>query len=342
MASTVPLRSFLDTAGLLVLDGGLATELEARGHSLDDPLWSARILLDDPEAVRAAHEAYLAAGADCITTATYQASYPGWRRAGLSAEEAGRLYRRASALARQARDAHMEHRGPEDRRPVPLVAASVGPYGAYLADGSEYDGRYGVERADLDAFHRRRYAVLADSGVDLLACETIPSALEAEVLVEIAADHPDVPLWVSFTCRDDRHLWDGSDFGEVVRRCAASPQVVAVGVNCTAPGLVPPLIRSARASTDRPLVAYPNSGERYDAAGRRWREGAQDAAGDSDADDPWLHAVGRAVREGALLVGGCCRVGPGRIAALRHAVDSGAWTRFPDDESHDLHGPPLR
>ena len=328
-----PLARFLAGDGIVVLDGGLATELEARGHTLNDALWSARLLVDDPDAIRAVHEAYLDAGADCITTATYQASYPGWAAAGLSEEETDGLYRRASQLARQAREAYLERRGVEDRRPAPLVAASVGPYGAYLADGSEYDGRYGVGRTDLDAFHRRRYSVLGASGVDLLACETIPSALEAEVLLEIAADHPALPLWISFACRDDRQLWDGSDFEEVVGMCGSSSQVVAVGVNCTAPGLVPVLVQRARASTDRAVVAYPNSGERYDATERRWRSSGGAAPGGDEWDDVWLRSVLQAIRQGARLVGGCCRVGPRQIAALRHAVDSEAWTGSSDDEN---------
>mgnify|MGYP001828382273 CR=1 FL=1 len=236
----------------------------------------------------------------------------------------------------------MAQRDPGDRRPAPFVAASVGPYGAYLADGSEYDGRYSVGRVDLDAFHRRRYGVLGASGVDLLACETVPSAFEAEILLEIAADHPEVPLWLSFACRDGGHLWDGSDFEEVVRMCDTSPQVVAIGVNCTAPELVPTLVGRARVSTDRPVVVYPNSGERYDAAERRWRERARPASGCGRMEDPWLGSMREAIREGARLVGGCCRVGPRRIAALRRAIDSGAWTRSPDDDDDDLQTPPLR
>lgn len=315
-----PFAHFFEEMGLVVLDGGLATALEERGHRLDSKLWSAKLLLDDPGAIRAVHGAYLRAGADCITTASYQASFRGFAEAGLSEADAVALLRRSSELALQERDAF---------GPRPLVAASVGPFGAYLADGSEYDGRYGVPAARLDLFHRRRFGLLASSGVDLIACETLPSGREAGVLLDILDDAPDGTwAWLSFSCRDGARLHDGTPIEEVVESASGRRGVAAVGVNCTAPAHVPELISRARAVTDLPLVAYPNSGERYDPRTGSWASPpsvgpARSSAGSARPHEPWLSSVLAAIDAGASVVGGCCRVGPDAIAELRRSLGRG-------------------
>jgi homocysteine S-methyltransferase len=306
---TSPFEPFLRSQRFVVLDGGLASALEAAGHALGGPLWSARLLIDAPDAIREVHRAYLEAGADCITTASYQASLPGFRSLGVDALQAEELLRRSTRLACDVRDAFWQDVTPQPGRLRPLVAASVGPYGAYLADGSEYDGRYGIGRPELEAFHRRRFEVLAASGADVLACETIPSLQEAEVLLGILDDAPGTWAWFGFSCRDDAHLHDGSRFADAVRACSMHARVAAVGVNCTEPRFVEALLRAASQVTDLPLLAYPNAGGSYDARAKRW-SGAT-------ADDAWLSGVGGWVGAGAGLVGGCCRVGPEAIRGVR-------------------------
>ena len=313
-----PLAPVLDDGGVLVLDGGLATELERSGLDLDHPLWSARVLRDAPEAITAVHRAYLEAGADCITTASYQATFEGFAREGLSHSEAAQLLRRSVDLALAARDTFWAE--PENRqgRQRPIVAASVGPYGAYLANGAEYTGAYDLGEAELVAFHRERFKLLAGSGADLLACETIPSAFEARALAQLLGETPGAVAWLSFSCRDGERISDGTPFVDCVRALASHPQVVALGVNCTAPRFVEGLLRAAASVTTMPLVTYPNSGERYEAATRRW-------LGTSSAED-W-GVSGQVWRDaGARLIGGCCRTGPGHIRKLRAAV-SGAGRR---------------
>ena len=303
-----PFQHFLDEQGFVVLDGGLATALEAAGHLLDSALWSARLLLDAPDAVRAAHMAYLEAGADCITTASYQASFEGFAAAGLQAREAETLLRRSVALARETKDAFWsktEHAG----RLEPIVAASAGPYGAFLADGSEYDGRYRVRRDTLVDFHRARLHVLAATEVDLVAFETIPSLPEAEVLAELLTEVPDTWAWITFSCRDGRRLWDGSRVTDAVRAVDAVANLAGVGVNCTAPRHVTRLIREVRSVTARPIIVYPNSGETYDADAHAW-VGRPAGVG-------WLEGAREWRAEGACVLGGCCRVGPGTIRRLR-------------------------
>lgn len=302
---------------MVVLDGGLATALEGRGHTLGSALWSAQLLMEDPEAIREVHLAYLHAGADCITSSSYQASFEGFADVGLTEEEAASVLRRSSHIALSARDEFMRGIGSGTGRPAPLVAASVGPYGAYLADGSEYNGRYGINTATLAGFHRRRLGVLATTGVDVIACETIPRLDEVEILLDILEEHPSTFAWVSVSCRDGQSLSDGSSFEHVVRLCSGRPQVAAVGVNCTEPRYLAELMARASEITDLPLIAYPNSGESYDAENKDWVGRAAGAE--------WLSAVCDSLRAGACVVGGCCRIGPESIEELRRVVEGRHW-----------------
>lgn len=297
------------TADLVVLDGGLATELERRGHDLSDDLWSARLVRDDPDEVIATHLAFYRAGADVATTASYQASVEGFARHGVSAAEAESLLRDSVRLARVA--AALAEAEDGVRR---LVAASIGPYGAVCADGSEYTGDYGVDDRFLRDFHLRRTAVLADSGADLLAVETIPSEQEVAVLLGVLDElAPSTPAWLSLTCADERRTRHGEDVARVFGLAASSPQVVAVGVNCTAPEHVLGLVERAVAATGKPAVAYPNSGEAWDAVARAWT--GPGAVVDGALAQAWVAA-------GALYVGGCCRVGSADIARLCDSLRS--------------------
>lgn len=302
--------------GFVLLDGGLATELEAAGHRLNDPLWSAKVLLDDPEAVAAVHRAFLEAGADCISTATYQATFPGFRRRGMTRAQAEDVFLRAVELAVRARDEFWSEASESERaaRPRPLVAASVGPYGAFLADGSEYRGGYGIGAAELDAFHRRRWQVLAASSADVIAAETLPCLAEVRVLARLAAETRSKPAWLSFCCRD-RGLLAGGDASVAQAGAAAaeSPGVFATGVNCTAPAHVPAAVAALAAATAKPVLAYPNAGGSYDAAAKRWDSTSADRFDWEDACRSW-------VRAGAVGVGGCCRADPSVIRRMGAAL----------------------
>ncbi|MEU6830374.1 homocysteine S-methyltransferase [Nocardia beijingensis] len=280
----------------MISDGGLASELEARGHDLSGALWSARLLVDDPAAIRSVHEAYFRAGADIATTATYQASFEGFAAGGLTRAQTVRLWRRGVALACAARDACAD-----DRRR--WVAASVGPYGAALADGSEYRGRYGRTVAELRAWHRPRMEVLAEAGADLLALETVPDIDEAEALVDVVNDLG-VPAWLSYTI-DGTRTRAGQPLTDAFAVAAGSDAIVAIGVNCCAPADVAAAVELA-ACTGKPVVAYPNSGEAWDAVRHRWSGPARFTA--AQARD-WF-------ARGARIIGGCCRVGPALIARL--------------------------
>ena len=296
----------------IILDGALATELEARGAELNDPLWSARILLEQPEKIRQLHLDYFLAGADVATTASYQASFEGFRRRGLSEPEARALMRRSVELAKEARELFWAAPGNRAGRIYPLIAASVGPYGAFLADGSEYRGQYGRSVQELADWHRPRMKALLDAEPDILACETIPCPEEAEALLLLLEEFPEARAWLSFSCRDGLHISQGELFRDVVKMAESSPQVLAVGVNCTAPRYISSLLEEARSVTEKPLVAYPNSGESWDAARHCWIEGGREE-GFGILPLEW-HALG------ARLIGGCCRTGGEDVRRVREVV----------------------
>jgi homocysteine S-methyltransferase len=281
---------------VLIGDGGLATELEARGHDLSDHLWSARLLHDAPDEIVAAHKAFFHAGAAIATTASYQASFDGFAAGGISFSDAQRLIRDSVSLAAKARD--------EVGREGRWVAASVGPYGAALANGEEYVGRYGLSVAELASWHLPRLEILADAGADVLAIETLPDVDEAEALVGLVRQLG-VPAWLAYTV-DGVRTRAGQPLAEAFAVAAGVPEIVAVGVNCCAPGYVLPAIEIARQVSDKPVIVYPNSGEEWDGQRRRWIGEARWSA----------ELPAQSVAAGARIVGGCCRVMPDDIAEL--------------------------
>lgn len=298
-------RARLEQPRPLLLDGGLATQLEAMGKTLHPTLWSAGLLHSDPAALQAAHEAYLDAGAEVLITASYQASRAGFGRLGRSAAQADELLRRSVRIARAAIDGRIVD--------TALVAASVGPWGATRHDGSEYTGAYAVGEAALEDFHARRLEVLDTAGADVLACETLPQRGEIEVIGRLLRTTR-TPAWVSFCCADGARLRDGSPVGDAAAGFRDHPGVAALGINCTAPRHVPELIaRLRRAAPNLPVLVYPNSGEAYDAARQSWR-GLIEPLDMGETARRWLET-------GARGVGGCCRVGPDHIRAVARLIE---------------------
>jgi homocysteine S-methyltransferase len=286
----------IGTGRPVVLDGGLATQLETQGCDINNALWSASIITDDPQAIVDAHRAYLDAGAQIIISASYQTIDPD-------------LIAGAVNLAVRARDEFVEE-NPDVQ--TPLVAGSIGPYGAVLSDGSEYTGNYGVSRAELLEFHRSRVAQLDTSAADILACETIPSYDEAIVLRDLLADVSS-PAWVSFSCRDGLSISDGTTIEKAVGLFRDHPSVRALGVNCSAPQHIASLIQKIKATLpNMPILVYPNSGETFDASDKTW-------SGTATASD-WVPAAQEWLAAGATIVGGCCRTGPEHIHAIDQAI----------------------
>ncbi|MEW1805369.1 homocysteine S-methyltransferase [Pseudarthrobacter sp. NPDC080039] len=300
------LSGLIARRAVLVSDGALATELEARGCDLNDSLWSAKVLLEKPALIRQVHRDYFAAGADIATTASYQATPQGFAARGLGREEALGLVALSARLADEARQEYLADH--PDAGPL-LVGGSVGPYGAYLADGSEYRGDYALTPGEFEDFHAPRIAALVDAGVDFLAFETLPSFAEAKALMELGRASG-VDTWFSFSLRDGGHISDGTPLANVAQLVDGQAHVAAVGVNCVPLNLVGPALAVLRRHADKPLVAYPNSGESYDPTTKTWNE-VRTAAPSSLAG-----SAGEWLALGARIVGGCCRTTPRDIAHL--------------------------
>ena len=308
-----PLEGILKHQRIAVIDGAMATELEARGCDLNDALWSARVLLEQPELIRAVHLDYFNNGADIAITASYQATLEGFAKRGLSREQSIELMKKSVQLAKVARDEFWSKEENRNTRVWPLIAGSIGPYGAYLADGSEYRGDYHLTEEELIAFHRPRIEALIASGADLLACETIPCGIEARALIRLLAEFPQTFAWFTFTAKDGEHISNGEKIADVAAFLDKQPQAAAIGINCTSPLYIPSLIREIKKNTSKPIIVYPNSGEYYSAVTNTWH-------GETSSDKFGLQSK-EWFENGATLIGGCCRTTPGHI----HEVSN--WAR---------------
>ncbi len=296
-------RDQLDISAIRVLDGGMATELEKLGCDLSGPLWSAHVLREQPELIEAVHDAYLQAGADVILTASYQVSAEAYAEISLSAEDAAASLQQSVYLAEWARE---RFHGISSRKV--WIAASLGPYGAALHNGAEYNGIYDVSFDELVAFHARRLNVLVETNADFLAFETVPSLEEAEAIVAALAPYPDIAAWVTFTCKDETRVAHGESIADCAALLDSVPQVVALGINCTPPSLVTSLIQQVSGATAKPIVVYPNSGEDWDAEHRCWK-GSSDPVDFGRFAQQWRDA-------GAQIIGGCCRTGPDHVRSI--------------------------
>jgi homocysteine S-methyltransferase len=289
----------------LLLDGGLSNELERQGCNLNQNLWSAKLLESNPEAIILAHLAYLESGAGCIITSSYQATLPGFMAIGYDESSASELILKSVQLAEEARSRFLSLYPHASK---PLIAASIGPYGAYLADGSEYRGDYAISDQELTAFHQPRINLLDHSTADMLACETIPGFQEAKVLSGILAT-AEKPAWISFSCKDGKHISDGTPIEQCAAYFADHPKVFAIGVNCTSPAFISTLIQSIKAkSADKKIAVYPNSGAVYHADSKTW-SGLSDLSSCALMVKEWMGL-------GADIIGGCCGIGPEQIKAM--------------------------
>ncbi|HEP1898191.1 TPA: homocysteine S-methyltransferase [Kluyvera cryocrescens] len=307
MPQNNPLTAILAEIPFVLLDGAMATELEARGCDLADSLWSAKVLMENPQLIYDVHLDYFRAGAQVAITASYQATPEGFAARGLDETQSRALIARSVELARQARDAY---RAENPAAKGLLIAGSIGPYGAYLADGSEYRGDYQRSAQAFQDFHRPRIDALLEAGADLLACETLPSFDEIRALAQLLVEYPVAQAWFSFTLRDSQHLSDGTPLRDVLAFLADYPQILAVGINCIALENTVDALSYLHSQTPLPLVVYPNSGEHYDAVTKTWHHHGEACATLEGYLPQWLEA-------GAKLIGGCCRTTPKDIAALK-------------------------
>ena len=305
-------KDLLEKQDIIILDGALGTELERQGYDVSGRLWSAKYLLENPQIIQDLHEDYVRAGSDIITTSSYQASIPAFVEEGLSLDKAHEIFKKTVLLA-QAAVKNVWGRlslDEQKQRFYPLIAGSVGPYAAYLADGSEYTGSYHLSEEEFKDFHRPRIQALLDAGCDLLAIETIPNGAEAAAILRLLAEEfPKTEAYLSFVAQSENTISDGTKIELLGRLAQESPQVLAIGFNCTAPHLIVPLLEKLKQVCDKPLLAYPNSGEIYNGLTKTWHDDLEQNLCLLDYSQLWK-------RQGVQLIGGCCRTRPEDIRRL--------------------------
>jgi homocysteine S-methyltransferase len=289
------------TSSPLILDGALATYLETLGADISGALWSASILLDQPSLIRQTHLDYFRAGANIAITASYQASIPGLiKHLSTSEADAAAIIQDSVKLAQEARDeyvaeqvkaASLDADSGDALRKSLYVAGSVGPYGTLLADGSEYRGDYSLPQDEMKTFHRGRIQALVDAGVDVLACETMPSKAEIIALLELlGTEFADQEAWFTFTLRDASHISDGTPLSDIAALFTGNEQIVGLGFNCVSDDVVSEALGNLKPLVEKgALIVYPNSGEMWNAKAR--------------------------------VIGGCCRTTPGDIRTMKEALE---------------------
>lgn len=297
--------------GFVILDGALATELEARGANLNHALWSAKLLAEDPALIQKVHTHYLQVGANVIATASYQASFLGFEKQGYTKEAAIHFLQYSVQLAVEARENYLKASGSLTIKP--LIAASIGPYGAALADGSEYTGYKNVSVTSLIHFHEARLVILANTDTDLLAFETIPCLDEAIAIKQLLKKYPLKQAWISFSCKDSIHLSSGELFEDAVKLLEDADQIIGVGVNCTAPEYIQSLVQIAKPITSKTILVYPNKGETYNPIEKVWEPTETCKLSYIENAKLWLSA-------GAKAIGGCCRTSPADIEQLSKLI----------------------
>lgn len=298
---------------LLITDGAAGTHLESMGCDLNDALWTAKVLKDNPEYIKQLHKDYFQAGADFGVTVSYQATIEGYMKQGYSQAQAIDLIKTSALLLLDAREEWWQTEGKAAQRLYPIAAASIGPYGAFLADGSEYRGDYTLSKQALYEFHKPRIEILWAQGLDLIAAETIPLLEEALVIAQIVQELG-AQCWISFSARNESQISNGQAIAECVEALEAFACVAAIGVNCTAPKYIQGLVQAIQSKTQKPIVVYANLGNTYDPDTKTWCR--HDTQASSSANISYQDYVRQWVNAGVKIVGGCCGTTPQEIKQI--------------------------
>ena len=307
------IEEILQKQKVFILDGALGTQIQKNGHDVNDSLWSAKFLNEDTSVIKEVHKQYLEAGADCIITSSYQASIEGFLKKGFSKEKAIELIKLSINIAKEARDEFWETFEDKQTRIKPLVAASIGPYGAYLADGSEYSGDYKISDEELKDFHKKRLEIIVETNPDILACETIPLLKEAKIISDLLKQYPHIASWITFSAKNENYTNAADDIKECMTYLNTQEHISAVGINCTAPQYIPMLIENIKSVCSKPIVIYPNGGSRYNPITKLWERGELSAQDFAKLAYLWY-------TKGATVIGGCCETTPNEIECIRKTL----------------------
>ncbi len=303
------IKNFLEKQNALILDGALGTQMQNHGFNINDSLWSAKFLDENPNAIKLVHKEYLEAGADCIITSSYQASLEGFLEKGFSEEKADHLISSSIKIAKDTRDEFWESYKNSDRL-KPLVAASIGPYGAYLANGAEYSGAYEISEKKLSSFHKRRLDTIMKMSPDIIACETIPLFSEIKILSKLLEKYKTTTSWLCLSAKNESLTNAGDDVEEVISWLNAQKHIDAIGVNCTAPQYISTLVKKIKKLSDKLIVIYPNGGSAYNPITKLWESSLTNSEEFAKMAYLWNSL-------GANIIGGCCETTPKEIKKIR-------------------------
>ncbi|RXJ88023.1 homocysteine S-methyltransferase [Arcobacter sp. CECT 8985] len=305
----------LKTQKAVILDGALGTQIQKNGYDVNDKLWSAKYLDENIEVISQVHRQYLEAGADCIITSSYQASIEGFIQKGFTSQRAKELIKKSIEIAKETVDEFWQNTQNKNTRIKPIVAASIGPYGAYLADGSEYSGDYKISKESLKEFHKKRLEIIIiKTNPDILAIETIPSFYEASVICDLLEELDcKIPAWVTFSAKDGFKTNANDDIKKCMSYLQNHKFIHALGVNCTAPQYILKLIKNIKEVSTKPIVIYPNGGSRYNPITKEWEKGELSSKEFSKLAYLWYE-------KGARVIGGCCETTPDEISEIRKVI----------------------
>jgi len=306
-------KQLLENQREIIIEGDLGTQIQKNGYDVNDSLWSAKYLDENPDVIKEVHRQYLEAGADIIITSSYQASLEGFIKKGFLKEKAIDLMKLSINIALETRDEFWKNYEEKDKRIKPLVAASIGPYGAYLADGSEYTGKYGISDEELSDFHRKRLEILISTSPDILAIETMPLLSEVKIIVKLLKEFNKIPTWVTFSAKNESTTNANDDIKECMSFLENEDCISAVGINCTAPQYIPKLIENIKLVSTKPIVVYPNGGSKYNPILKVWEKGEISALEYSKLSHLWF-------QKGAQIIGGCCETTPKEILNIRERL----------------------
>lgn len=306
-------EQILEKQKAIIIDGALGTQIQKNGYDVNDSLWSAKYLDENPEVIKEVHIQYLEIGADIIITSSYQASIEGFIKKGFSKEKAYELIRLSINIAKDSRDEFWNSLDNKQNRIKPLVAASIGPYGAYLADGSEYTGKYGISSKELKEFHKNRLEIILSCKPDLLAIETMPLLDEVKIIVELLKGFEEIPSWITFSAKNENITNANDDIKECMKYLENQKHISAVGINCTAPQYIPVLIKNISSVCSKPIVVYPNGGSVYNPITKFWEKGEISPKEYAKLAHLWYQS-------GARLIGGCCLTSPDEIKEIRNIL----------------------
>ena len=286
-----------------LLDGSMSFPMEQLGYNLKNKLWTGKALINNPDLIKDIHKGYIDAGADFISTSTYQISFDRLKNMGYQSEEIKKIFQKSVDIVK---DAIEESKLKKEIK----IVGSFGPYASYDPEASEYIGEYDSTDIEIKKFHLNNIRIIEETDLDIILYETIPCLREIKILSE-ALSHSTKEIWISITCNEEMEFRDGSSFKDACEIISKIEKITTMGINCFSPLLVKKAIDLLKKYSNKKILIYPNSGEIYNPKERFW-------TGNNEFNNSmiknWLSLY-------PDIIGGCCRIGYDDIKKMRVEID---------------------